>query len=157
MVKPTIAFKLKHNYLPITKPITMKSTFTFLFAVIIFMAFAESNDSKISTTKLSQANFTHVNDSIGVALTAEGAAFVQGDNVIGLVGTESGVIKVVGLTTEQGIKGISVSHDGSIVFINASTVVITRKEFISHAQADNELISGEEYYLTGDRIVYRKP
>lgn len=135
----------------------MKSIFTFIFAVITFTAFAASNDSTISTTKLSQSNFTSVNDSIGIALTAEAAAFVQGDNVIGLVATESGVIKVVGLTTEQGIKGISVSHDGSIVFINASKVVITRKSFASHEAADAELLTGEEYYLTGDRIVYRKP
>lgn len=157
MVKLTIVFKLKHKYLPITKPISMKSIFTFILALITFSAFAASNDSTISTTKLSQANFTHVNDSIGVALTAEGAAFVQGDNVIGLVATESGVIKVVGVATETGILGISVSHDGSIVFINASKVVISRKSFASHEAADAELLQGEEYYLTGDRIVYRKP
>lgn len=157
MVKHTIAFRLKHKYLPITKPITMKSTFTFLLALITFTALAASNDSSISTTRLSQSNFTSVNDSIGVALTEQGAAFIQGDNVIGLVATESGVIKVVGLATEEGIKGISVSHDGSIVFINASKVVISRKSFASHEAADAELLQGEEYYLTGDRIVYRKP
>lgn len=157
MAKHTIVFKSKHNYLPITKPISMKSIFTFILALITFSAFAASNDSTISTTKLSQSNFTSVNDSIGVALTEQGAAFIQGDNLIGLVATESGVIKVVGLATEEGIKGISVSHDGSIVFINASKVVISRKSFASHEAADAELLQGEEYYLTGDRIVYRKP
>jgi hypothetical protein len=135
----------------------MKSTFTFFFMLLSIAAFAASNDSTISTTKLSQGNFTHVNDSIGIALTQEGAAFIQGDNVIGLVATESGVIKVVGVATENGIKGLSISSDGEIVYINASKVVITRKSFASHEAADAELLQGEEYYLTGDRIVYRKP
>ena len=135
----------------------MKSTFIFLFMLLSIAAFAASNDSTISTTKLSQGNFTHVNDSIGIALTQEGAAFIQGDNVIGLAATESGVIKVVGVATENGIKGLSISADGEIVYINASKVVITRKSFSSHEAADAALLAGEEYYLTGDRIVYRKP
>jgi hypothetical protein len=135
----------------------MKSTFTFLFMLLSIAVFAASNDSTISTTKLSQGNFTSVNDSIGVALTQQGAAFIQGDNVIGLAATESGVIKVVGVATENGIKGLSISADGEIVYINASKVVITRKSFASHEAADAALLQGEEYYLTGDRIVYRKP
>lgn len=135
----------------------MKSTFNFVFMLLSIAAFAASNDSTISTTKLSQGNFTSVNDSIGIALTREGAAFIEGDNVIGLLATESGVIKVVGVATENGIKGLSISADGEIVYINASKVVITRKSFASHEAADAELLVGEEYYLTGDRIVYRKP
>lgn len=137
----------------------MKQFFTIILAALAITSHAASNDStQFSVVKHSQATFTTLDDTTGLAIMPEGIAFVSGDAVIGLVKAENGSILVHGLPQEDGsIKGISVSADGSIVHINASKIVIVRKAFISHAQADNELLSGEEYYLIGDRIVYRKP
>lgn len=137
----------------------MKSLITFFLAILTISAFAASNDStNYSVVKHSQATFTTLDDTTGLAIMPEGAAFISGESIIGLVKTESGVITVIGKPTEDGkIKGISISADGNTVFINASVVVIMRKTFSSHAEADAALISGEEYFLTGDRLVYRKP
>lgn len=137
----------------------MKSAITFFLAILIVSAFAVSNDStNYSVVKHSQATFTTLDDTTGLAIMPEGAAFISGESIIGLVKTESGVITVIGKPTEDGkIKGISISPDGNSVFINASVVVIVRKTFASHAEADAALLSGEEYYLAGDRLTYHKP
>lgn len=137
----------------------MKQFFTIILTALAITSYAASNDStQFSVVKHSQATFITLDDTTGIAIMPKGIAFVSGDAVIGLVKAENGAVLVHGLPQEDGsIKGISVSSDGSIVHINASKIVIVRKAFISHAQADNELLSGEEYYLIGDRIVYRKP
>lgn len=137
----------------------MKSAITFFLAILTVSAFAASNDStNYSVVKHSQATFTTLDDTTGLAIMPEGAAFISGESVLGLVKTESGVITVIGQPTEDGkIKGISISADGNTVFINASVVVIVRKTFASHAEANDALISGEEYYLAGDRLTYHKP
>jgi alanine dehydrogenase len=95
-------------------------------------------------------------DSIGFALTPDGVGIVSNTGKVVIVKTETGELIVIG-NTEDEIKGIRVTGDGKIVFINADTIVILRKTFASHSEADAELQVGEEYYLLGDRGVYRKP
>ena len=159
MVKPTIVFKLKHNYLPITKPITMKSTFTFLFMLLSIAAIAASNDStNFSYVKHSQPTVITYDDSTGIMIGNIGTGILGGESAIGAKKTEAGIILFFGRFDENDkLKGITFSEDGRSIIIDASSVVIVRKSFTSHADADTALQPGEEYYLIGDRIVYRKP
>lgn len=53
-------------------------------------------------------------------------------------------------------KGIIVTRDGTIL-LNSERVFIQRAEYGSHAEADLALLKGQEYYLIGDRNLYRKP
>jgi len=53
--------------------------------------------------------------------------------------------------------GIIVYNKGKYIVISGSQIVILRKTFASHAEADESLLGGEEYYIAGDRGVYRKP
>jgi hypothetical protein len=95
-------------------------------------------------------------DSIGFALTPDGVGIVSNTGKVVVVKTETGELIAIG-NIEDEIKGIRVTGDGKIVFINADTIVILRQTFASHAEADAALQVGEEYYLQGDRGVYRKP
>lgn len=137
----------------------MKSLFTFFLAILTVSAFAASNDSNnYSVVKHSQPTFTTLDDSTGIAIMTEGVGFVSNNAGIALWKTEAGVIVAVGVKdANEDLKGIIISSNGELMKIEASHIIIQRKAFISHAQADNELLSGEEYYLIGDRIVYRKP
>lgn len=95
-------------------------------------------------------------DSIGFALTPDGVGIISNSAHVVVVKTEIGELIAIG-NVEDEIKGIRVTGDGEIVLINATTIVISRKTFNSHSEADAALQGGEEYYLQGDRGVYRKP
>jgi hypothetical protein len=104
-------------------------------------------------------------DSIGFIIHPDGVGIIsQGEaNVVLYEIRESGeVIAIIGsLDNVDELydvpKGIVVSGQGDKVIITSDIVVIKRKTFASHAQADESLEPGEEYYLAGDRGVYRKP
>jgi len=99
-------------------------------------------------------------------MNADSQAVVVMPEAVGLVGKsvfiavntfENKESAYVGQSDDSGFKGICVAESGELVFINASKVIILRPKFASHADADASLINGQEYYLNGDRVVYRKP
>ena len=137
----------------------MKTIFTFFLAIITIASFASSNDSTTySVVKYSQGTFITANDTIGLLIVEQGVGISRGDALIAIMQTENGVKLAMGTSDENNvIKGISISADANIIFINASTIVIARKSFVSHGEADAALISVEEYYLAGDRLTYHKP
>ena len=99
-------------------------------------------------------------DSMGVAIIPGAVGLLsQGQANVILYKIEDGnIIAVMGnVESDDGPVGIRVSGDGDTVFINSQTVVIHRKTFQSHQEADAALIPGEEYFLAGDRSVYRRP
>jgi hypothetical protein len=137
----------------------MKSLFTIILSVLFTVSFAASNDSTTySVVKHSQATIITYDDSTGLVIGGEGIGFISEDAGVSLWKTDEGVIVAIGTKDNEGnLKGIKILPNGNVLVLDAARVIITRKSFTSHAQADNELLSGEEYYLTGDRIVYRKP
>jgi hypothetical protein len=99
-------------------------------------------------------------DSMALAIIPGAIGLISpGQANIFLYKIEDGsVIAVMGnVESDDGPVGIVVSGDGKTIFINSQTVVIQRKTFQSHQEADAALIPGEEYYLAGDRSVYRRP
>lgn len=101
-------------------------------------------------------------DSIGFAIHPEGVGLIsQGQaNIILYKIQETGdVIAVIGnLEQDDDLpKGILVDGQGNKVMITSNVILLNRKTFQSHAEADGFAQSGEEYYLAGDRGVYRKP
>ena len=101
-----------------------------------------------------------------VLMSVDSQALVVLPNGAGIlsVGMASMITKIEGKNSlmigdegETEWKGIVVTDNGESIYINASKVVILRSKFNSHAEADAELATGQEYYLNGDRGVYRKP
>ncbi len=132
----------------------MRYLFTLALLAIGMIAYAQDENTAMTLRITPQFEFNA--DSIGFALTPDGVGIMGLEAAVAVTKTESGELIVIG-NTEDGIKGIRVKGDGSIVFIDAATVVITRKVFASHSEADAALEVGEEYFLSGDRLVYRKP
>ena len=102
----------------------------------------------------------HNQDSMGIAFLNHAVGLISNDAKIYLYKVDGSrdVIAVMGNTDkDSGPTGIIVSPDGEYVQINSSKVVISRKTFASHSEADAALVSGEEYYLQGDRLTYHKP
>ena len=137
----------------------MKSTFTFLFMLLSIAAFAASNDSTTySVVKHSQATIITYDDITGLVIGDEGTGFISDKAGVSLWKTDNGIIVAIGTKNNDGdLKGIKILPEGNVLIIDADKVIINKKSFASHAEADAALLSGEEYYLTGDRIVYRKP
>jgi hypothetical protein len=98
-------------------------------------------------------------DSIGFAITPDGVGLISNSAKVVIFKTsDGGEAAVIGnLEDPSVVKGIYVAGDGARVVINASEIIIVRKEFTSHAEADLQLQKNEEYFLQGDRLVYRKP
>lgn len=98
-------------------------------------------------------------DSIGIAFLNYAVGLISKGATIALVkgDSASNVIAIIGNTSGDSPIGLFVSADGQTLTINSNVVVISRKTFNSHGQADVALQTGEEYYLAGDRLVYRKP
>lgn len=102
-----------------------------------------------------------------VVMNTDSQAVVVTDEAVGIVGTsvfcaisefENKENLYIGNSAENnGFKGIIVTDGGETVLILASKIIIIRPSFNSHAEADAQLTSGQEYYLNGDRGVYRKP
>lgn len=101
-----------------------------------------------------------------VLMSVDSQALVVLPNGAGIqsVGMASMITKIEGKNSlmigdegETEWKGIIVTDNGETIYITSSKVVILRPKFNSHSEADALLVSGQEYYLNGDRGVYRKP
>lgn len=133
----------------------MKQILTIILAALAITSYAQEPTITIRYGEQIELN----QDSIGLAFLSNSVGFTSKGASIGLVKGffEGRVIAVVGNTNGDSCRGLMVSTDGEMLTINSNVVVIVRKTFASHADADAALITGEEYYLEGDRIVYRKP
>ena len=135
----------------------MRTFKTLFFILISGMLFAsEPPVSKIKHDKLTAYT---ADDTTSLVLSPEGTAILGKDAVVGIVKGSDDYYILVGYpqdTTPKAL-GISIAQQGNVIFINAPVIVISRKTFSSHEAADAALLSGEEYYLQGDRLVYRKP
>lgn len=141
----------------------MKIVFSLLFCMFCFAAppllMAQDNEPEPPITFRLGDQVEMNKDSIGFAFLTYAVGLISPDAKIFLykVNDSGEVIAVIGNTDdESGPKGIKVSGDGNVVHINAECVVIERREFNSHQEADNALRVGEEYSLIGERIVYIK-
>jgi hypothetical protein len=131
---------------------------TTIALAIGMMAFASGQEPAMTLRVTPQIEMNA--DSIGFAITPDGVGMIsQGYAQVVLYKIEDGsVIAIIGnLEAEGQIKGITVSGSGDITTITSNIIVISRKTFASHAEADADLQVGEEYFLTGDRNVYHKP
>lgn len=97
-------------------------------------------------------------DSIAVAVTSEAVGLI-GKTIFSAITVDDGKEKIfIGNVDESGsFSGLIIEEGGKTVVINAESVLILRPKFNSHSEADALLVSGQEYYLNGDRGVYRKP
>ena len=97
-------------------------------------------------------------DSIAVAVTSEAVGLI-GKTIFSAITIDDGKEKIfIGNVDESGsFSGLIVEEGGKTVVINANNVLIIKPSFNSHLEADAALQSGQEYYLIGDRGVYRKP
>jgi hypothetical protein len=96
-------------------------------------------------------------DSTGIEFHNFGVGFKSPNAAIGF--GKFGETRLLMFCTTGGEepKGILMEEDGSMILIDATAIIIKRKTFASHAEADESLLQGEEYYISGDRGVYRKP
>lgn len=97
-------------------------------------------------------------DSIAVAVTSEAVGLI-GKTIFSAITEDDGKEKIfIGNVDESGsFSGLIVEEGGKTVVINANNVLIIKPSFNSHLEADAALQKGQEYYLIGDRGVYRKP
>jgi hypothetical protein len=73
-------------------------------------------------------------------------------------GKEMLIVGNVFSTPEGGTDGFGIAIDETgLVSIKGSVLKVVKQEFVSHEAATETVESGEEYYLVGDRNVYRKP
>lgn len=114
-------------------------------------------------TKVSQ--YETLENGIGFLLSPEigGAAIAGNDIYMGIVKdseTEEELIVIGKLESDEEGQttgfGIIITQDGK-VGIKGKSLKISKPEFTSHEEASSALEKGEEYYLVGDRNVYRKP
>ena len=129
---------------------------TIAMMTIGMMAHAQDSTETelLNVIRHSQSVYTTANDSTALAVTPDGVAIVHEGAAVGIAVTPKGVFMIMKTHDD---KGISISADGKVIFLNADTIIFARKTFSSHADADAALQVGEEYFLTGDRLVYRKP
>jgi hypothetical protein len=148
----------------------MKKILILILIVLSINAYA--NDSTYLSTTISTIPKIDMNvDSLGFAISDEGVGIIsiannKSSNII-LYKLENGeVIAIIGNADEPDPNeingyvsdipnGIIVSNSGKTVFINAEKVIIKRREFNSHSEAESVLNINELYYLRGDRNVYR--
>jgi len=101
-------------------------------------------------------------DSMGFAIHPDGVGLIsngQASIVLYRIQETGDVIAVIGnLEQDDDLpKGILVDGLGKTVMVTSDVILLNRKTFASHAEADEIAETGEEYYLEGDRGVYRKP
>lgn len=97
-------------------------------------------------------------DSQALVVSPDGVGIMSNSIISAITKFEGKESAYIGFSAEgEDFTGIYVTDGGKTVFINAERVLIVRPKFNSHAEADSALLSGQEYYLNGDRGVYRKP
>ena len=97
-------------------------------------------------------------DSQALVVSPDGVGIMSNSLIIGIDKYEGIESAYIGFSADgEDFKGIYVTNSGKGVIINADYVLILRPTFNSHAEADAALAVGQEYYLNGDRGVYRKP
>lgn len=137
-----------------------------MFSLLVVGGIAEAKAGPPEDAAITMRMSAHLDvnqDNIGFAIYPEGAGLIsQGyANVILYKLPDTGeVIAVVGNISDEEAdlpKGLLVSGNGDTLYVTSATVIINRKSFNSHSEADDALEVGEEYFLKGDRSVYRKP
>lgn len=97
-------------------------------------------------------------DSQALVVSPQGVGIMTNTLINAITKHEGIESAYIGYSAEgEDFKSIFVTNGGKTVVINAESVIILRPKYNSHAEADSALLSGQEYYLNGDRGVYRKP
>lgn len=125
--------------------------------LLAFLAFGMSANAQDLVLARTGTTIEMNDDTTGIIFTNQGVGFSSPYAAIAIGRFEGKRFLIFETTGEGEQKGIRMAEDGSKLIIKADAVIIFRKTFASHAQADSELLTGEEYYLAGDRGVYRKP
>lgn len=131
---------------------------TFFFIALLAIGMIAGAQT-IKPTQLAISPLTIMNkDSISLVVSQD-IVGVMGKSIVNAVGHKDSTEAVyIGWGDEEnGFNGITVSDKGKFILIETSIVIIARPSFASHAQADASLYSGQEYFLMGDRAIYRKP
>lgn len=122
------------------------------FAAVMLIA-SEPPSSKVKHDK---TTYFTVNDTAGLFISETGAGVISVSGAIIGIGKDTSEVIALGYIADT-LKGIAISDIGKVITISAEKIIISRKTFTSHEAADAALAKGEEYYLQGDRLVYRKP
>ena len=125
--------------------------------LLALLAFGMSANAQDLVLKRGGSTLELNTDSTGIQFHNFGVGFTSPNAAIGFAKFGDKRLLLFATTGEGEPKGVLMEEDGSLLVIDATAIIIKRKTFASHAEADESLLAGEEYYISGDRGVYRKP